>query len=143
MKPIPTLALLSLLAGCSQSPKTVTTTHSGDLGQFILQSVADHGGHVKTTDGLPALQSQWRTEVLTGGEYLDGREQVSIVITGDRFQQVTGYLAQAFGPPSEPATLHTNDVLHGYYAMGDIGIGLQFYRDRRQTGLILVGELKR
>lgn len=132
-----------MFAGCSPTPRTVTTTHTGDLGQFILQSVTDHGGHAKTTNGLPALQSQWRTEVLTGAEYLDGREQVSIIITGDHFQQVTGYLAQAFGVPSQPATLHTNDVLHGWYAMGDMGLGLQFYRDQKETGLILVGELKR
>jgi hypothetical protein len=132
-----------MLAGCSQSPKTVTTTHSGDLGQFILQSVADHGGHARTTNGLPALQSQWRTEVLTGAQYLDDREQVSIIITGDHFRQVTGYLAQAFGTPSQPSTLHTNDVIHGWYAMRDVGIGLQFYRDQTKTGLILVGQLKK
>lgn len=95
------------------------------------------------TNGLPLLQAQWQADVLTGAEYLDGREQVSVVIAGDHFQQVTGYLAQAFGQPSQPATRQTNGYVHGWYAIGDIGVGLQFYRDQKQTGLILVGELKR
>ena len=132
VKPIHTVALIILLSGCSQSQRTVTTTHSGDIGQFILQSVANHGGHATTTNGLPALQSQWRTELLTGAVYLKGSEQVAIVIPGDHFQHVTGFLAQDFVAPSQPATLNTIDVIQGWYAMGDFGFGLQFYRDQIQ-----------
>jgi hypothetical protein len=143
MKAIRTAALLILLAGCSPSAHKVTTTHTGDLGQFILQSVAAHGGYAKATSGLPELQSEWRAEVLTEAEYLDGREQVSVFFPAGQFPQVTSYLAQAFGPPSQSATLHTNGVVHGFYAISGIGVGLQFYRDERQAGLVLVGALKR
>lgn len=143
VKPIHTVALLTVLAGCSPSSRTVTTTHTGDLGQFILQSVTSHGGYVKTTNALPDLQSRWQAEVLTGTAYLEGREQVSILIPGEQFGQVTSYLAQAFGAPSQPATIKSNDMLHGCYSSSEIGVGLQFYRDDQQTCLILVGELKR
>lgn len=141
MKAIPTASLI-ILAGCSPSPRSVTATHSGDLGQFILQSVASHGGRAQTTNGLPELQTQWRADVLTGAEYLNGREQVSIVITGDRFQEVTSYLAHAFGVPSQPAAHQTDGIIHGWYSIGDIGVALQFYRDQKETGLILVGEVQ-
>jgi hypothetical protein len=137
------LPLLFLLAGCKPSSRKVTTSHTGDLGQFILQSVAAHGGSAKATNGLPELQSEWRAEVLTGAEYLDGREQVSIFLPAGRFPQVTGYLAQAFGPPSQPPTSQTNGVIHGSYSIRDIGVGLQFYRDEHQAALILVGDLKK
>jgi len=143
VKPISTVALLVALAGCSPSPRSVTSTHTGDLGQFVLQSVASHGGHPKTTNGLPQLPSQWRAEVLTGAEHLDGREQLSVFLAPNQFQQLTGYLAQAFGEPSRPAMLQTNGVIHGWYSIDEIGVGLQFYRDQTQAGLILVGESKR
>jgi hypothetical protein len=132
-----------MLCGCSKSPRTVSTTHNGDLGQFILRTIEEHGGHARATNGLPQLQCEWRREVLTGAEYLDGREQVTIRITGDRFQQVTGFLAQALGSLIEPPKMHTNGFLHGWYSGADIGGGLQFYQGRNETGLILVGELKR
>ncbi len=61
----------------------------------------------------------------------------------EQFSQVTGYLAQAFGPRSQPAILQTNGVVHGFYAISDIGVALQFYRDEREAGLILVGGVKR
>lgn len=143
MKPIPILLGAVLLGGCSESPRTVTTTHTGDLGQFILQTVQQHGGQTKNTNGLPQIPSQWHRDVTTGAEYLDGREQVVIRVAGDHFQEVTDYLAQAYGPPSEPAQTVTNGLVHGWYWGTNLGVGLQFYRDRKETGLILVGELKK
>jgi hypothetical protein len=138
-----TVASMALVAGCSPSPHRATSTRNGDLGQFILQAVASHGGHARATNGLPVLPGQWRAEVVTGGEYLNGREEVSVFLPPNQFQQVTGWLAQAFGEPSQPATLYSNGLIRGWYSIKDIGIGLQFYRDTNQTGLILVGELKR
>lgn len=143
MKLILTFLCAVLFGGCSESPRTVSTTHTGDLGQFILQTVQQHGGQAKNTSGLPQLPSQWRSDVTTGAEYLDGREQVVIRVAGDHFQKVTGYLAHAYGPPSEPAKTATNGVVHGWYWGKNMGVGLQFYRDQKETGLILVGELKR
>lgn len=137
------LLCLVVMCGCSKSPSTVSTTHQGDLGRFIVRTLEEHGGRTKLTNGLPEIQCEWREEVLTGAEYLDGREQVTIRITGDRFQQVTGFLAQALGPPTESPKLHTNGFLHGWYSRADIGGSLQFYQGRSETGLILVGELKR
>jgi hypothetical protein len=121
----------------------VASTHTGDLGQFLLQSVASHGGHARITNGLPQYPSQWRAEVLTGAQYLNGREQLSVWLAPENFQQLTGYLAQAFGEPSQPATLQTNGLICGWYSIEDIGVGLQFYRDQEQAGLILVGKSKR
>lgn len=137
-----TLCLL-LLVGCSESPRNVATTHTGDLGAFILRMIEQHGGVARATNGLPPVHCEWRQEVLTGAEYLDEREQVTIRIRGDRFEEITNYLANAFGAPSQPPKRYTNDLLHGWYAKTDIGIGLQFYRDRTETGLIVVGPLKR
>src|SRR5688572_8503965 len=102
-----------MLCSCSRSPRTVSTSHNGDLGQFILRTIEEHGGHAKMTNGLPQIQCEWRKEVLTGAEYLDGREQVTIRVTGDRFQQITSFLAAALGPPAEQPKMHTNGFLHG------------------------------
>lgn len=143
MRPTPILLLMFLIVGCSPSPRKVTNSHTGDLGQFILESVAAHGGQPKVTNGLPALQGRWDVEVITGAEYLGDREQVHITVPTNQFSAVTGYLAQAFGRPYQPATLQTNGILFGFYSINDIGIALQFYCDDRQTGLILVGKLNR
>ena len=134
---------LCLLVGCSESSRTVSTTHTGDLGAFILRMVEQHGGVARATNGLPPIHCEWRQEVLTGAEYLDEREQVTIRIRGDRFGEITNYLANTFGAPSQPSKRYTNDLLHGWYARTDIGIGLQFYRDRTETGLVVVGPVKR
>ena len=82
-------------------------------------------------------------EVTTGTEYLDGREQVVIRTDGEHFQQVTTYLAQAFGPPSQPVTPYTNNGLWGWYTGSEIGIGLLFGRTGDETIVSVTGELKR
>ncbi len=143
MRPAAITLLLFVVLGCSPSPRKVTASQSGDLGRFILASVAAHGGQRKVTNELPELQSHWTVEVITGAEYLGDREQLHITAPTNRFSAVTGYLAQAFGGPSQPATLQTNGVLFGVYSINDIGVVLQFYCDDRQTGLILVGKLNR
>ena len=128
-----------VMCGCSKSPRTVSTTHNGDLGQTMLRTIEEHGGRPNATNDLPEIHCEWRKEVLTGAEYLHDREQVTIRIAGDRFQEVTGFLARALGPPTEPAKMHTNGFLHGWYSGADIGGGLQFYQGENETGLILVG----
>src|SRR5437773_8130072 len=87
----------------------------GDLGPFILQSVEHYGGRAKHTNDLPRLETQWTAETLTGVEYLEDREQLTIRLTGDRLQQVTNYLVSAFGRPDQPAVVTPSGGLHGYY----------------------------
>jgi hypothetical protein len=119
-----------------------STSHSGDLGEFILQSVARYGGEAKKTNGLPRIDAQWKAETLTGAEYLGDREQFSIIVQGDRFQQVRDFLSQAYGTPFQQAT-STPSGPHGFYSKNDIGVAVQFYRDEKETALILVGVRKR
>ena len=134
---------LLVMSGCSKSPRTVSTAHNGDLGRFIVRTIEEHGGRTKLTNGVSEIPCEWRNEVLTGAEYLGGREQVTIRIIGDHFQQVTGFLAQALGSPTELPKLHTNGFLHGWYSLGDVGCSLQFYQGQNETGLIIVGAVKR
>lgn len=132
-------AVALLLVSCSESPQVIASSHSGDLGHFILRSVEQYGGHPKATNSLPRLEGVWAAEILQQAEHLQGREQLSIRAPRDLFQDITNYLARAFGPPSQPTVSTNPDVACGYYSIGDIGVGLQFYRDNKEAGLIIVG----
>jgi len=142
VKAVLTFLCLLIAAGCSKRPRVTSTSHSGDLGEFILSSVLRYGGQPRTTNGLPRVDAQWKAETLTGAKYLGDREQFSIRVQGDRFQQVTNFLAQAYGTPFQQAT-STSSGLHGFYSKDNIGVATQFYRDETETGLILVGVPKR
>jgi hypothetical protein len=132
-----------LMLGCSGSPQAVTSSQTGDLGLFVLQSVECHGGRAKVTNGLPQLAASWSYEVISNAEYLAGREEVHVHLAPEQFTALTNYLSRAFGEPSNPATISHDGGLHGYYTIQDIGVALQFYQDRRESGVILVGERKR
>jgi len=115
-------------------------TGTGDVGAFILDSVIAHGGQPKSTNNLPAPQSQWRAEVYADNSdnpeasHLKDWETMKVWATG--FQQVTAYLAAAFGPP--PILIKSNGITAGFYTQQDIGLSLMFCQDTRRTNDVIV-----
>jgi hypothetical protein len=105
--------------------------------------VESYGGHAQRTNDLPLIRANWTAEVTTNAKYLADRTQLYVRLNGNRLEEVTNYLLQALGPLSKPATKSETGILHGYYTIGDIGVGLQFYAGNAETGLILVGTPRR
>jgi hypothetical protein len=133
---------IALLQGCSDSSRVISGKHSGDLAPFILKVAGTLGGVAKVTNGIPRLETTWRCEVRTGGEYLGGREEVQIHLKWDLFGELTNLLVHSFGQPSRITLTTADGSVHGYYTIEDAGVALQFYRAGRESGLILVGTRK-
>jgi hypothetical protein len=137
------LILLGCLLACSKPPRIVTTRHTGDLGQFILLSVERYGGHAKTNSGLPRIELEWTAKAITGTEYLEDNEKLSIVVIGDHFPQLTNFLMQAYGPPSVNTTSAPTGTVYGGYLAENMGVPLQFYRNANETGVMIAGRIKK
>ena len=133
--------LAVFFGGCSKSQYITKSSsqHTGDVGAFILDSVIAHGGQAKTTNNLPSLQSQWRAEVYVANPEnpgtADRKDWETIKIWATGFQQVTGYLATAFGPP---ALVNSNGITAGFYTQNNIGLSLMFSQDTRKTNEVIV-----
>lgn len=136
------LPLFMLLAACSKSTRLTTSFHaSGDLGQEILQIAISHGGRALGTNNLPTVNTTWRRDVFSGGNYQAGREEVQIHLAQDCFHDLTNCLVRAFGQPASVSS--HNGSVHGYYTTGQVGVAVQFYLDAQEAGMIVVGPPRR
>ncbi len=132
------LACALFAAGCAR--QAAPKIHEGDLGLFLVQTIAQLGGRSATTNELPAWPAKWTLETLDGIGPMAGREQITVHIPGDQFQPLTNVLFRAFGAPAQSVRAYRDETMCGYYAGGEIGVGLQFFRNKRETGAIIVGK---
>jgi hypothetical protein len=142
MKPPATVLAVAMLAACSPGPRIEKAEHTGDLGAFILQSVARYGGHARTTNALPQLPWDWTTQVTSGADYLGDEEELLIRIAGNHFAELESFLAKAFGQPPQPVLDITNGLRQGTYPRASIGVALQFWGDDRASALVMYGKRK-
>ena len=121
---------LSLLAcGCGSASRS----QSGDVGAFIVQEVARHGGHTRGTNTVSHLQAHWNVKSDHAG--------FQAHFTGVQFSEVQSVLQQAFGPPTF-VTTNMQGRLHGLYQAQDIGVALQFFGESAGVRIICVRGIK-
>src|SRR5262245_35260562 len=126
MKIIVFLVTAFALFGCSRGGDKA---QSGDLGAFIIQHAQAFGAHLRTTDALPPLMTQWSyaetTDVL-------GRK-VKVTLDGDHVAQLEAFLLDAFGPPIFPVITNTEKgIVLGVH--GSDGVAVQFVREDAKDG---------
>jgi hypothetical protein len=135
LRPLLLCFCLLLIAGCSKSPHIKSTTHSGDISQFILTQFQRLGGHAKNTNALPQIATTWKTEVFTGGEYLEkGEEEIHIYLPDEQYQKVCETVIQICGPP--PSNTLDGSLIYSRPA----GIPLSVDHNGKTTRVIMDGK---
>ena len=121
------LILCLVLVGCSKWGDPVPGTKmSGDLSQFIVQTVTTRGGH-PATNGLAVVQADWTVQ--------SNLVQHTIYVHGDHFGEIESLFAQVFGAAntergSSPAKQVGNyPTRSGWYSVQQAGVGLSFSGD--------------
>jgi hypothetical protein len=96
----------------------------GDASQFILQQAIIYGAHPTATNGLSAINGQWRYEV--------DKDGAVIQLPREQFSEVQLFLRQVFGSP-ENLVDRSDGGKMGWYSAKTIGIGILFYYDPTNT----------
>jgi len=119
--------LAAFLCGCSSEH---FTTGRGDVGQFILQQAIIRGGSPVTTNGLPAITTEWRYSTDTYG--------VVIRMPREEYPLVEDFLGQAFGKPGFGPKDKPDGGRLGEYRLTSKGGGIQFSCDTNRTEVIVI-----
>lgn len=132
------LILCLVLVGCSKWGDPVPGKQmSGDLAAFVLQCAAARGAH-PTTNNLPSLQVQWTYQE-------QGVLEDIIFVPGDHFGEIESFLKQAFGELDRErgsipvSAVGTSGTRQGVYSGRQIGVGLNFAGDAKQTVICIIG----
>jgi hypothetical protein len=102
----------------------------GDAGQFILQQAIICGAHPTTTNGLSAIDGQWRYEV--------DKDGAVILLPREQFSGVQLFLRQAFGSPAQEPVDRSDGGKMDWYQAKTIGIGILFYYEPKHMIVTIV-----
>jgi hypothetical protein len=102
----------------------------GDAGQFILKQALICGAHPATTNGLSAIDGQWRYSV--------DKDGAVIQLPREQFSEVQLFLRQAFGSPEQEPVDRSDGGKMDWYQARKIGIGIIYYSDPTNTIVAIV-----
>ncbi len=106
-------ALLLGLAGCSRT--TAGTWMSGDLAPFVLRCATTLGANPRTNH-IPRLECKWAFTTMPARFAEAGSVWDTILVAGDHFKDLQGFLKQAFGNPDPALGSHFVSAAEGSYA---------------------------
>jgi len=123
------------LFGCSPGGLSITGTRcSGDLSTFLAQCITNRGGQLISTN-VPSIQAQWTYQFRPNEDI--------ILIQSNRFSEVRSVLRQAYGDPDasagSSAVAPMGSGQSGWYGPKQIGVGLNFTGDAKQTVICVFG----
>ena len=128
---------LLVLLGCSKGASGAKM--SGDLVPFVLKCAATRGAS-PTTNSVVTLQAEWTHQ----GSPLED----IIAVSGDHFDEVQAFLKQAFGEPDRAlgsipvSSVGGSSTRQGVYSGRQIGVGLNFSGDSKNTVICIIGAPK-
>ncbi len=106
---------------------------SGDLAQFVVQSISKHGGRVATNE-LPVIQASWFRESRPAQEVL--------VLKEDRFTELQRFLNQAYGAPDAAIRSSASNGRSLTYSLQQIGVTLNLTANPQVTILSIIEKQK-
>jgi hypothetical protein len=124
MKLFTFLLAIGLLCGCTRHH---FVTGHGDVGQFILQTAIQFGGHPVTTNNLPLISAHW--------SYLEDKGGIIINLDHQELPAVEAFLHQSFGPPAAG-----NAGKDGYYHLTTNGAMILFTDITHTTQVFIVNK---
>ena len=119
--------LTALLCGCASDQFVIG---HGDVGRFIMQQAIIRGGTPMTTNGLPAITTQWR--------YATDKYGVVIRMPRDQDSSVEEYLRRAFGKPGLGPVDSSDGGRLVAYRLTTTGGGIQYVSHTNWTQVTIV-----